>query len=114
MKKRGRPSIKDRANPIPKTGDPCKVCLGTGTIEEEDGSTTTCEWCGGSGIDPGEDIALTFDQITAEDLSGVSAEVGYHPPAWGYVDPRALIAASVNVVGSRLLGRAEEGKGPKP
>jgi len=123
-KRRGRPPKQDIrahiAEPIPKAGDPCKVCGGTGQLEDldEDGNPTgkfsTCDWCGGTGIEPGEDeIAIKEGQVADEDIAAIAAEVGYHPPAWGFVDPKKLAAACVNVIGSKLMSRAFEGKGAR-
>jgi len=120
-KRRGRPPKQDIsaqiAEPIPKAGDPCKVCFGTGHLEDVDndgnstGKFSTCEWCNGSGIEPGEDeIAIKEGQVTGEDILAIAAEVGYHPPAWGFVDPKKIAAACVNVIGSNIMSRALEGK----
>jgi phage/plasmid primase-like uncharacterized protein len=122
-KRAGRPRkqvlTENIAEPIPKAGDPCRVCGGTGLLEDhdEDGNVTdilNCEWCNGSGIEPGEDeIAIEEDQVTDDDILAIAAEVGFHTPAWGFVDPKKIAAACVSVIGSKLMSRAFEGKGPR-
>lgn len=105
MKRGRKPKNADqfKADPIPRTGEPCHHCGGSGKIEipNEDGGGSTehvCEWCGGTGIESASrDARLTAQDISDEMLAEICGEIGCAPKAWGFQDPKAIVAASFNV-----------------
>lgn len=106
MKRGRKPKNHDqfKAEPIPRTGQPCHHCGGSGKIEipNEDGDGFTeevCSWCGGTGIESASrDARLTAEDVTAEMIAEIAGEIGYTPRAWGHLEPGSIIAAAYNVV----------------
>jgi hypothetical protein len=104
--RRGRPKKETMTIQPVTEAEPCPVCdAGWIEIEEEDenGEITTrreqCDYCHGTGLMPVG--AFEPDDVSDADIAAIERSLGYTTRAWGFIDPRMVIAAVANRMGNK-------------